>query len=1270
MSSVTNSGRTCRLYLNSLDATHPQYEERDVLGGGTNGIFDKDLIYDNQAVSHFDLGSASLLKKPNERIGLSLIKANFNGDIGLYNGENTDWSNIQDFPYEFGILQNDIPIQAGLGDELRLCWTTGTATSDVVVDNHMFIALPATMRRSMTNLVDIVNFFLAYRSTTPALWKISAHTRILYQDYADPTLTTMLDNRYFNDPTFKYYKRAHKAAYRDLGINTNTNIVYTNLNIGSLKTKISIKKLPGAPKTSNISTIGDYFLTTEEMPVGSSSQFLFVDAGGTTLVLNSSQFPLYRMDKVTETGAKTFLMYYKDTVGWEVSILPLQDPFFDFTGFTVQDPYYITGGTATFGNIKVPVDDVQYGTVVRRSVNVYGQNRNPGQIFSISANPSPIFVKMNKTTDSFATMANGTRDILAMCPVLPENQSLSFYLDDGSALAPGPSEERWAIDTMSGQGRWVMPNGDVVTQSPNDSISGFTSNNAGSDPDAVGYIGDTGTFTTGMFAWDMGTSQVLTCYSNSSGLWAAQPGDDLLLILGGDPQLIAATNWTPGTPGTLIRGNGTPSQSNGTWEVSPTSNAFTGTVSGSTGFNFSFNVGVPTGAGGTGANTPNQCCYDPSNNGRYWHASGLPGNDPIQKPASGVYEIVAGSTPNIGNLLMKPSYQTQGGTGPGGFALWGIDEDDQTTIKLLDSIGTLNPRIPISGYFGAYYTSNRYVGTWIDSTAVAGTAVANPTNYQFAKLDGADDYIEIDGLSDDVLSWTKSWSIGLHMKVIDNPIEGVKRCLFRRGNNAIYLSKGGGNYGLYVTAMDGEYDPSNYPGLPHSHGANTWFVPDDDKKWLFTYNNVSGKLMWYYDGIRKANIQLTSEEMTKGVVPNPPDYVDLPTPIDAVCINPLNKDEIMFFKDTKYYTYNLTTKAKVSETDITSKFVGTTTQVKNVVRNNRDSSTGLYGQLLIYETNGYMTRYNVNSVNSSGEYETFLNNTFWRNLESWKDHDAATLEHYTGTGRLVFKDDQFWESHNANGNFTGWVQYGGSGQYFQGLPHYLDGCCTDEVAGKVYAFKDNIQYEITNNKTTNPHTFNVVATKTIGGSMPSAPPLKVGEANGFVPYGGAFWDGQVSDLLIMNTNLVYQSQQITDYFADDDYSTHEYYNTVTNYFPLGEDVYPVVADDVGSASGEHKNGTAADFVVGDPLPANHPMLLRNGNPNDPPTTADDLVIKNLMLQGATVAYENKDYTGSHKYINDTMVSNLELTLKDEFYQTKTSSNPIDYEIEVKYVGDI
>ena len=655
MSSVTNSARTCRLYLNSLDATHPQYEERDVLGGGTNGILDKDLIYDNQAVSHFDLGSASLLKKPNERIGLSLIKANFNGDIGLYNGENTDWSSVQDFPYEFGILQNDIPIQAGLGDELRLCWTTGTATSDVVVDDHMFIALPATMRRSMTNLVDIVNFFLAYRSTTPALWKISAHTRILYQDYADPTLTTMLDNRYFNDPTFKYYKRAHKAAYRDLGINTNTNIVYTNLNIGSLKTRISIKKLPGAPKTSNISTIGDYFLTSEEMPVGSSSQFLFVDAGGTTLVLNSSQYPLYRMDKVTETGAKTFLMYYKDTVGWEVSILPIQDPFFDFTGFTVQDPYYITGGTATFGNIKVPVDDVLYGTIVRRSVNVYGQNRNPGQIFSISANPSPIFVKMNKTTDSFATMANGTRDILAMCPVLPENQSLSFYLDDGSALAPGPSEQRWAIDTMSGQGRWVMPNGDVVTQSPNDSISGFTSNNAGSDPDAVGYIGDTGTFTTGMFAWDMGTSQVLSCYSNSSGLWAAQPGDDLLLILGGDPQLIAATNWTPGTPGTLIRGNGTPSQSNGTWEVSPTSNAFTGTVSGSTGFNFSFNVGVPTGAGGTGANTPNQCCYDPSNNGRYWHASGLPGNDPIQKPASGVYEIVAGSQSNVGDLLMKVS---------------------------------------------------------------------------------------------------------------------------------------------------------------------------------------------------------------------------------------------------------------------------------------------------------------------------------------------------------------------------------------------------------------------------------------------------------------------------------------------------------------------------------------------------------------------------------------------------------------------------------------
>jgi len=59
-----------------------------------------------------------------------------------------------------------------------------------------------------------------------------------------------------------------------------------------------------------------------------------------------------------------------------------------------------------------------------------------------------------------------------------------------------------------------------------------------------------------------------------------------------------------------------------------------------------------------------------------------------------------------------------------------------------------------------------------------------------------------------------------------------------------------------------------------------------------------------------------------------------------------------------------------------------------------------------------------------------------------------------------------------------------------------------------------------------------------------------------------------------------------------------------------------------------------------------------------------------MLQGATVAYTNKDYTGSHKYIPDTMVPSLTLTLKDEFYQTKTTNNPIEYEVEVKYVGDI
>ena len=150
---------------------------------------------------------------------------------------------------------------------------------------------------------------------------------------------------------------------------------------------------------------------------------------------------------------------------------------------------------------------------------------------------------------------------------------------------------------------------------------------------------------------------------------------------------------------------------------------------------------------------------------------------------------------------------------------------------------------------------------------LAAPALAGPTLLGHANLDGADDHLEIALVNNtEVLSWTEDWSIGFHLVEIHNATEGLKRTIATRGSNGIYFSKGAGNWGFYATAVDGHHDPASNEGMSHSHGANTWFVPPDDSKHLFTYLASTGKLRWYCDDVLRATVQMTTTEMTKGVL--------------------------------------------------------------------------------------------------------------------------------------------------------------------------------------------------------------------------------------------------------------------------------------------------------------------------------------------------------------------------------------------------------------------
>ena len=125
-----------------------------------------------------------------------------------------------------------------------------------------------------------------------------------------------------------------------------------------------------------------------------------------------------------------------------------------------------------------------------------------------------------------------------------------------------------------------------------------------------------------------------------------------------------------------------------------------------------------------------------------------------------------------------------------------------------------------------------------DFVAIEDLAAAGNQASRYIELDGANDYLEFSSLSggsEDVLDWTKSWSLGITLVGL-GPTTGDNKfmTLFSNGNNAIFLRRGGSNWGLYVTGDAG-----------YTHGANTWYAPSATSRILLTYDAATCRLKYY-----------------------------------------------------------------------------------------------------------------------------------------------------------------------------------------------------------------------------------------------------------------------------------------------------------------------------------------------------------------------------------------------------------------------------------------
>lgn len=139
---------------------------------------------------------------------------------------------------------------------------------------------------------------------------------------------------------------------------------------------------------------------------------------------------------------------------------------------------------------------------------------------------------------------------------------------------------------------------------------------------------------------------------------------------------------------------------------------------------------------------------------------------------------------------------------------------------------------------------------------------------RYIKLDGVNDYIEfptIETGAQNVLDFTKDWSIGITLVGVTGYQTATNMTLFSRGGVHITLKaqQGSTNWGLYVTSNNSLYNA----GLRAQ--ANTWQAPAYFSRLLFTYSATDKRLRYFIGDpstgayVQRANLAI-SQTMIDG----------------------------------------------------------------------------------------------------------------------------------------------------------------------------------------------------------------------------------------------------------------------------------------------------------------------------------------------------------------------------------------------------------------------
>ena len=453
--------------------------------------------------------------------------------------------------------------------------------------------------------------------------------------------------------------------------------------------------------------------------------------------------------------------------------------------------------------------------------------------------------------------------------------------------------------------------------------------------------------------------------------------------------------------------------------------------------------------------------------------------------------------------------------------------------------------------------------------------VLSYSDTKYINLDGLNDYVNITGVPEDVMTYGKEWSLSIDLAGAVSPInDATYITLFKRGTNEMTLRRGGSNWGLY--AWINGYGRA-------SAQANTWYAPNANSRILIV--STTTHLKYYLDGVRRVNIawqgavHLSHQDPTGDLqIGNSDNYANWFGGVNNLMVmeggsSDLGKDQLAEFHSQDNVSNMSFYPSVVDFITLGERPYPSVLGLKQVLEGTIENSTE--SVIVLKDPAGDI---GVPFTQRPGIYAQ-LDGT-----DNFIEFDNANAD------VMDFSPGKQWSLSMKCNGVTGLVDYGKStlwrrgkneitltrGGSNWGLYVYCNGSSIGQ-ANTWYAPQEDSTLVFTFDGTKIRYYIDgaLRSTLTVNGNISKNDPS--GNLIFGKPFKSAYvnWYGGISDMNIA-TNYVLSSSEINE-FGNVPATSLSYYSNLDDYMEVGTDVYPAINGLKGNITGNLINGNPEDF---------------------------------------------------------------------------------------------